>query len=79
MNMYHARVLQFPCHPPMHGNALKEGIMVKGTFFRSFRGKKIIRIETDGEKFTVKFNDGEVLTDLNLNELNHIVASATGR
>ena len=29
MNMYHARVLQFPCHPPMHGNARKEGIMAR--------------------------------------------------
>lgn len=26
MNMYHARVLQFPCYQPMHGNALG-GIM----------------------------------------------------
>lgn len=53
--------------------------MIKGTFFKSFRGKKIIKIEMDGEFFTVRFNDGEVLTDLNLNELNHVVASATGR
>lgn len=53
--------------------------MIKGVFFRSFHGRKIVRIEMDGEKFTVRLNDGEVLTDLNLNELNHVVASATGR
>lgn len=53
--------------------------MVKGTYFRSFRGRKIIKIELDGEKFTVRFNNGEVLTDLTINELNYIVASATGR
>lgn len=52
--------------------------MIKGTYFKSFRGRKIIRIEMDGEKFIVRFNDGEFLT-VDLNELNHIVASATGR
>lgn len=53
--------------------------MIKGIFFKSWSGRKIIRIELDGEKFTVKFNDGEVLTDLTINELNYVVASATGR
>lgn len=53
--------------------------MIKGTFFRSYRGRKIIKIKMDGEKFTVHFNDGEVLTDLTIAELNYIVASATGR
>lgn len=53
--------------------------MIKGVFFRSFRGRKIIKVEMDGEKFTVRFNDGEVLTDLTIIELNHVVASATGR
>ena len=52
---------------------------MKGTFFRSFKGRKIIRIEMNGEKFSVHFNDGEVLTKLNLNELNYVVSSATGR
>ena len=53
--------------------------MIKGVFFKSYSGRKIIRIKMDGEKFTVHFGDGEVLTDLNLNELNYVVASATGR
>lgn len=53
--------------------------MIKGTFFKSYRGRKITKVEMDGEKFAVHFSDGEVLTDLNLNELNYIVASATGR
>lgn len=79
MNMYHARVLQFPCHSPMHGNALKEGAMVKGIFFKNYHGRKIIRIELNGEKFTVRFSDGEVLENLNLNEVNHIIITATGR
>lgn len=53
--------------------------MISGIYFKSYRGRKIIRIELDGEKFTVHFNDGGVLTDLTINELNYIVASATGR
>ncbi len=51
----------------------------KGTFFRNFKNKKIVKIEVDGEKFTVKFSDGEVLSNLTLNEVNHIVITATGR
>ena len=53
--------------------------MVRGTFFKSFKGRKIIKVELDGEKFTVKFNDGEVLSNLTIDELNHIVVTATGR
>lgn len=53
--------------------------MIKAVFFRSFHGRKIVRIEMDGEKFTVRFGDGEVLTGLTINELNYVVASATGR
>lgn len=79
MNMYHARVLQFPCYQPMHGNANKEGIMIKGTFFQNYRGKKIVKIELNGEFFTVHFSDGEILEKINLAELNHVVVSATGR
>ena len=52
---------------------------MKGTFFQNYRGRKIIGIKMDGEFFTVIFNDGEVLTKLNLDELNHIVITATGR
>ena len=51
----------------------------KGTFFRSFRGRKIVRIEVNGEFFTVRFSDGEVLENLSVNELNHIIVTATGR
>ena len=51
----------------------------KGTFFKNYRGRKIVRIEVDGEKFTVKFSNGEVLKKLDLNELNHVVITATGR
>lgn len=54
-------------------------MFVKGVFFRNFHGRKIIRIEANGEKFTVKFSDGEVLTNLGINELNHVIVSATGR
>lgn len=57
----------------------KEGVMIKGTYFRSFKGRKIIGIKMDGEKFTVTFSDGEVLTNLGINEVNHIVITATGR
>lgn len=53
--------------------------MIRGTFFKSFKGRKIIKVELDGEKFTVKFNDGEVLSNLTIDELNHIVVTATGR
>ena len=53
--------------------------MIKGTFFKSYSGRKITRIEMDGEFFTVHFANGEKLTKLNLNELNHIVVTATGR
>lgn len=52
---------------------------VSGVFFRNFNGRKIVRVETDGEKFTVKFNNGEILTGLNINEFNHVIVSATGR
>lgn len=53
--------------------------MIKGIFFRNFHGKKITKVEVNGEFFTVVFNDGEVLTKLNLAELNHVVVTATGR
>lgn len=53
--------------------------MIRGTFFKSFKGRKIIKVELDGEKFTVKFNDGEVLSNLTIDELNYIVVTATGR
>lgn len=53
--------------------------MIKGTYFKNFSGRKIVRIEMDGEKFTVRFSNGEVLTDLTINELTYVVASATGR
>lgn len=53
--------------------------MIKGTFFQNYHGRKITRIEVNGELFTVHFSDGEVLTKLNLDELNHIVITATGR
>lgn len=46
---------------------------IKGTFYRNFHGKKIIKIEVNGEFFTVKFSNGEVLTNLSIRELNHIV------
>ena len=52
---------------------------IKGIFYRDYRGRKIIKIEMNGEKFTVHFNDGEILTNLTVNELNHIVVTATGR
>ena len=54
-------------------------MFVKGTFFKNYRGRKITRIETNGERFTVKFSDGEVLQNLNITELNHIIVTATGR
>ena len=54
-------------------------MMVKGTFYRSFKGRKIIGIELNGEKFTVKFSDGEILNNLTINELNYVVVTATGR
>ena len=53
--------------------------MIKGIFFQSYRGRKIIAIAMDGEKFTVRFADGEILTKLSLNELNHVIVTATGR
>ncbi len=53
--------------------------MIKGTYFRNYRGRKIIRIAMDGEFFTVHFANGEVLSKLNLDELNHVVVTATGR
>lgn len=53
--------------------------MIKGIFFRSFSGCKITKIEVNGEFFTVRLSTGEILTKLNLNELNHIVITATGR
>lgn len=52
---------------------------IKATFFENYRGRKIIKVEVDGEKFTVHFADGEVLVNLTINELNHIVVTATGR
>ena len=51
----------------------------KGTFHKSYRGRKIVKIEVDGEFFTVRFADGEVLSKLTIGELNHIVVTATGR
>ena len=54
-------------------------MMVKGIFFKNFKGRKIISIREVNGEFTVEFGDGEVLTKLNLNELNHIVVTATGR
>lgn len=51
----------------------------KGTFHRDFHGRKIVRIEANGERFTIRFSDGEVLQNLNLNELNYVIVSATGR
>lgn len=53
--------------------------MVKGIFFVNYRHRKIIKIEVHGEFFTVHFNDGEILTDLSITELNHVVVTATGR
>ena len=57
----------------------KEGIMIKGTFFRNFKGRKIVRIEMNGELFSVRFSDGEILTKLTITELNHVITTATGR
>ena len=54
-------------------------MMVKGIFFHSFKGRKITKIEVNGELFSVTFSDGEVLENININELNHVVSSATGR
>lgn len=51
---------------------------VSGVFFRNFKGRKITKVEVDGEKFVVHFSDGENLT-VTLNELNHILVTATGR
>lgn len=53
--------------------------MINGIYFQNYRGRKIIRIETDGELFTVIFNDGEVLKGLDINALNHVIVTATGR
>ena len=53
--------------------------MISGIFFRNFKDRKIVKVEFNGEFFTVKFSDGEVLSRLNLNELNHVVVTATGR
>ena len=53
--------------------------MIKGTFFRSFKGRKIIRVEMDGERFTIRFADGEVLQNLTIGEMNHVIVTATGR
>lgn len=53
-------------------------MIINGIFFQSFKGRKIVRVETDGELFTVKFSDGETLK-VNLNQLNHILVTATGR
>ena len=52
---------------------------IKGIFYFNYHGKKIIKIEFNGEKFTVKFSNGEVLTNLSIRELNHVVVTATGR
>lgn len=54
-------------------------MFVKGIFFRSFKGRKITRVAVNGEKFTVYFSDGEVLENLSLNEVNHVIITATGR
>lgn len=54
-------------------------MFVKGIFFRSFHGKKITKVEVDGELFTIKFADGEVLSKLTIGELNHVIVTATGR
>lgn len=54
-------------------------MFVKGIFFKNYRGRKIIGIKMDGEFFTVRFADGEVLSKLTIGELNHIVVTATGR
>lgn len=53
--------------------------MIKGTFFQTFKGRKIVKVELNGELFTVKFSDGEVLSNLSLTELNHVIVTATGR
>ena len=54
-------------------------MFVKGTFFRNFKGRKIVRIEMNGELFSVRFSDGEILTKLTITELNHVITTATGR
>ncbi len=54
-------------------------MFVKGTFFKSFRGRKIVRVEVNGGFFTVRFSDGEVLSNLTIVELNHVIVTATGR
>lgn len=54
-------------------------MIIKGTYFRNFKGHKIVRIEMNGEKFSVHFSNGEVLSNLTINELNYIVVTATGR
>ena len=52
---------------------------VKSIFYRDFRGRKIISVKMNGEKFTVHFSDGEILVNLTISEFNHIVVTATGR
>lgn len=54
-------------------------MFMKGTFFQNYHGRKIVKIEVNGELFTVKFADGEILTKLTIGELNHVVITATGR
>jgi ribosomal protein L21E len=54
-------------------------MFVKGIFHRDFHGRKIIGIKANGESFTVCFSDGEILQNLSLTELNHVVVTATGR
>lgn len=54
-------------------------MFVKGVFFQNYHGRKIVKIEVNGEFFNVKFADGEILTKLSLTELNHVVITATGR
>ena len=54
-------------------------MFIKGIFHQTFKGRKIIRVEVDGEKFTVRFADGEVLQNLSITELNHVLVTATGR
>ena len=54
-------------------------MFIKGVYYKNYRGRKITRIEVNGEKFTVHFADGEILQNLTIAEMNHIVVTATGR
>ena len=54
-------------------------MMVKGIFFRNFKGRKITKVELNGEFLTVHFSDGEILKDLSVAEFNHVIVTATGR